>query len=795
MTMNKLYRKTASALCLAALLIWACGTSVLGAPAKIIFDTDMAEDVDDVGALALLHALADMGEAEILACMISVPHEYVGPCIDVINTFYGRPDIPIGHVRGFQRSYPTDNGQKIPSNYAQKMAETFPHSLKKSSDAEDAVALYRRILASEPDQSVQIVSVGFITNLKNLLNSTADAASPLNGEELVAKKVSQWVCMGAIFPNRGREYNVMMDTGASVRAINDWPTPVIFSGFEIGARIFTANALKSKPESNPIRMGYEWYWNGKENLNRESWDLTTVLCAVRGAEPYWTLSEPGKCLMHATHGYGESEWIPYAKGNHRYLIEKMPPAEVGKVIDELICREPRYNYTVANGFIELFDGKTMEGWKSSSGSWKLQDGTLCSGENPGNLFYSGNVNEGAFENYILHIEARATPGSMGAILINTQSAEGGEPAPGYKVQINNSQSKSGAEYEHRKTGSLYNVRNVYKQLVGDNEWFNLDISVRANHVTIEVNGLKVVDYREPKSAAVLKPGTFALQAMGGDNRVLYRRVAVKPLPPETEIVWGPEPDAKQKAFNQLSASDFPLVDLHTHLKGGLTSPMLLDYSYSSGINFGVGANCGLKFPITNDFGALEFLKQYRGSPFFLAMQAEGREWVNMFSKETWQQFDYVFTDSMTLFNREGKRMRLWIPEETEVGEPQEFMEMLVERIESIMTEPIDIYANPTFLPPDLAKDYETLWTDARMDRVIAAAKKNNVAIEINSNLKLPNLRFIKKAKAAGLKFTLGTNNASPDLGDHLAYALEVIEKCGLSAEDMWLPGKFPAPRK
>ena len=150
---------------------------------------------------------------------------------------------------------------------------------------------------------------------------------------------------------------------------------------------------------------------------------------------------------------------------------------------------------------------------------------------------------------------------------------------------------------------------------------------------------------------------------------------------------------------------------------------------------------------------------------------------------------------MTLFNREGKRMRLWIPEETEVGEPQEFMDMLVERIESIMTEPIDIYANPTFLPPALAKDYETLWTDARMDRVVAAAKKNNVAIEINSNLKLPSLRFIKMAKAAGLKFTLGTNNASPDLGDHLGYALEVIEKCGLSAEDMWMPGKFPAPRK
>ncbi|MDI9401309.1 MAG: nucleoside hydrolase [Limisphaerales bacterium] len=340
MNIHKFYSKLSAAFCLAALLLWSCSASTPAQPAKIIFDTDMAEDVDDVGALALLHALADAGEAEILACMVSAPHEYSGPCIDVINTFYGRPNIPIGNVKGFQRGYPQDNGQKIPSNYAQKMAETFPHRLKKSSDAEDAVALYRKILAAQPDKSVQIVSVGFLTNLKNLLNSTADAASPLNGEELVAQKVSRWVCMGAIFPNRGREYNVMMDTGASVRAINDWPTPIVFSGFEIGARIFTANALKSKPETNPIRMGYEWYWDKKENINRESWDLTTVLYAVRGAEPYWKLSEPGKCLMCATHGYGESEWIPFEKGNHRYLIEKMPPAEVGAVIDELLCREP-----------------------------------------------------------------------------------------------------------------------------------------------------------------------------------------------------------------------------------------------------------------------------------------------------------------------------------------------------------------------------------------------------------------------------------------------------------------------
>lgn len=797
MKIEKFYKKMWTALGLASVCALGFSTPLVAEPVKVIFDTDMAEDVDDVGALAVLHALADAGEAEILGCMISVPHEYVGPCIDVINTFYGRPDIPIGNVSGFIRSYPQDNGEKIPSNYAQKMAENFPHDLQKSSDAPDAAQLYRQILASQPDGSVTIVSVGFLTNLKNLLNTQPDQWSPLNGEALVKQKVAQWVCMGAGFPNRFREYNVMMDTVASIRAINDWPTPVVFSGFEIGAHIFTANALKSKPETCPIRMGYEWYWKGKENINRESWDHTAVLYAVRGARDYWTLSEPGKCLMHATLGYGETDWIPYAKGNHRYLIEKMPSAEVGKVIDELMCREPQKGYTAANGFIDLFDGKSMEGWtvsKENSDSWKLKDGMLyCDGPRS-HLFYTGDMENNQFEDYILHIEAKALPGANSGVFINTEYQEKGWPSQGYEVQVNNSMPLNGKNYEHKKTGSLYNVRNVYKQLVPDNQWFIMDVAVQGKRVQITVNNRKVVDYTEPQSASKLKPGTFALQCHDPKSHVYYRRVAVKPLA-KTEAPWAPEPSDKQKSFDKLSASSIPLLDLHIHLKGGLNTNYVQDYQFNTGVNSGVAANCGLKFPISDDAGALAYLAQMKGTPFFLGMQAEGREWVDLISKDVRLQFDYVFTDSMTFTDDKGRRMRLWIPEETFVDDPQDFMEMLVSRIEGIMTEPIDIYVNPTYLPEALAKDYDTLWTDERMDRVIAAAQKNHVAIEINGNLRLPSAKFIKKAKAAGLKFTFGTNNVSPDLGDHLAYALAIIQECGLDGSDMWVPGKFPLPRK
>ncbi len=325
----------------------AVGTAVAAAPVRVIFDTDMAGDVDDVGALAILHVLADKGEAEIVACMVSAPNEFSGPCIDAINTWYGRPDIPIGNVRGFHDHYPapgpaTAADESIPSRYTEAVAKAFPHDLQRSSDAPDATVLYRRLLAGAADHEITIVSVGFLTNLRNLLDSTKDGVSDLPGEALVSRKVRQWVCMGGRFPE-GRfddgngEYNVATDTAASVRAINDWPTPVLFSGFEIGSRIFTGEALRRTPAGNPVRSAYQHYTGGK---SRESWDLTAVLAAVRGPEDYWTVSRPGQCLMHAGVARGYNEWIPSATHRQRYLVEKMPPARLGRILDELLTTPP-----------------------------------------------------------------------------------------------------------------------------------------------------------------------------------------------------------------------------------------------------------------------------------------------------------------------------------------------------------------------------------------------------------------------------------------------------------------------
>ena len=235
---------------------------------------------------------------------------------------------------------------------------------------------------------------------------------------------------------------------------------------------------------------------------------------------------------------------------------------------------------------------------------------------------------------------------------------------------------------------------------------------------------------------------------------------------------------------------YPLTDYHIHLKGDMTLEKAIEKSKSSGIQYGVAVNCGVGFPVNNDLEALKFYEAMKeNSPFMVAMQAEGREWVDTFSKKLIAQFDYVFTDAMTYFDENGDRVRLWMPEEVNIPDAEKFMDELVSRIETIVTtEPIDIYVNPSFLPVVIADQYDALWTVDRMDKVIAALKKSGVALEINNRYRIPSESFIIRAKAAGVKFAFGTNNIDSNTND-LDYCREMIAKCGLVASDMWAPKK------
>lgn len=252
-----------------------------------------------------------------------------------------------------------------------------------------------------------------------------------------------------------------------------------------------------------------------------------------------------------------------------------------------------------------------------------------------------------------------------------------------------------------------------------------------------------------------------------------------------------EPDAVDREIARLTKEGFALVDYHIHLKGGLTLDEALEHARRTGIRYGIALNCGVGFPTTNDRTAETFLQSLRdsaqGKSLLVGMQAEGREWMTLFSKETIAKFDYIFTDAMTIVDARGRRVQLWKKEQVEIPDAEAFMERLVETIVGILDrEPIDIYVNPTYLPDVIASRYDQLWTAPRVKRVIAAAAANGVAIEISNRLRLPKADFIKQAKRSGIKFTFGTNNADRSLG-RPEYALEMIRQCGLTPQDMWNP--------
>lgn len=303
-------------------------------PVSIIFDTDIAPDYDDVGAMALLHAFEDMGKAKILATMSSNAFETTAPAISVLNTYFNRPGIPIGITK---TALPNKDCSQ---QWAQAIISKYPHALKSNDEAMDAVKLYRKILSSQPDKSVTIVSVGFFTNLAGLLNSKSDEYSKLSGMALVKKKVKRLVSMAARIDKDGKsgyEFNVMVDAAASQKVFADWPTPVTISGFEIGEKILTGIRLINNEtiQNSPVKDAFQIALAKDNNkLGRNSWDETAVLVAVLGIEPYFGFRK----LNFEINDDGRDVVIPGEK--FTYLTFKQSPEEIGKVIEDLMMHQP-----------------------------------------------------------------------------------------------------------------------------------------------------------------------------------------------------------------------------------------------------------------------------------------------------------------------------------------------------------------------------------------------------------------------------------------------------------------------
>lgn len=299
---------------------------------KIIFDTDFGPDYDDVGALAFMHAMADSGKIELLATMSCNKNELVGPGIDVLNTYFGRPGLPIGAPKG--------NAVNLGSwqHWLDTLVAKYPHKLASTNDAPNAVDVYRKILTAQPDTSVTIVTVGFLTNLADLLKSPGDSISALSGKELVSKKVKKLISMAGKFPS-GREFNVYMDSTASVYALQNWPTPIIFSGFEIGWEIRTGlRVMKMDVENSPVKDVFRISipMAKEDEYGRMSWDETAALIGAYGTEGFFT-TKRGTIVVNAD---GSNGWTDSSEGLHQYVVQKMPVKEMEKFIEDRMMHKP-----------------------------------------------------------------------------------------------------------------------------------------------------------------------------------------------------------------------------------------------------------------------------------------------------------------------------------------------------------------------------------------------------------------------------------------------------------------------
>jgi histidinol phosphatase-like PHP family hydrolase len=241
----------------------------------------------------------------------------------------------------------------------------------------------------------------------------------------------------------------------------------------------------------------------------------------------------------------------------------------------------------------------------------------------------------------------------------------------------------------------------------------------------------------------------------------------------------------------------PAVDLHVHLDDTAHPPdrvsldRVLELSRERGVKFGIVEHAGTrenKYPIvlSNDEEMAGWLKLLEGKPVWRGIQAEWTDWMSCFSKETLARLDFILTDAMTFPGKDGRRAKLW-EGGVEIGDPESFMDRFVDwHLEIIEKQPIDILANTSWLPAPLDKDHDRFWTPARMKKVLEAAVKNGVAIEISSGFKLPKLPFLRAAKAAGAKFSFGSNGRHPNMGK-LEYSFQMAKELELTAADIFTP--------
>ncbi len=298
---------------------------------RILFDTDITGDVDDVLALAMCHTLADRGACEFVGVTVSKNNPLTASFVDAQNTFHGRPDLPVGVTRDAK-------AQHRESKYL-KLADSpdYPHDLKRNEDAKDAVELIRELLTAQPDHSVTIISVGIASNMANLLKSPG-------GIDLVKQKVKALSIMAGAFAfcnrtNYHLEANVINGIGFMQTVADQWPdeVPIVWSGYEIGEALpFPRVVIQRDLEYRPHHLVKEAYLlhSGPEH-DRPCWDESSVLWAVYPERGFFGLSEPGRVKVLDD---GFTRFIPVknGQGSQRDRFLTMSSVQQSRALEAIV---------------------------------------------------------------------------------------------------------------------------------------------------------------------------------------------------------------------------------------------------------------------------------------------------------------------------------------------------------------------------------------------------------------------------------------------------------------------------
>ncbi|MBT2495516.1 nucleoside hydrolase [Microbacterium sp. ISL-59] len=306
-------------------------------PTPILIETDLCDDVDDAGAIAVAHALADRGLVEILGIGINTSGHWSHSAARVLNDYYGRAEIPVG----IRHPITDEIG---PEDYARAISRMHPHAATPDV-MPDAVAVLREALAGADDGTVTVVSIGYFGNLVALLDTPADALSALSGRELVAAKVARAVVMGGVFGTRARpdlgaeplaETNFAHEPGHTARFLAEWPSPVDFVGWETAADVITGRTLSAtQGDDSPVAIAYSLH-SGK-GIGRPSWDLLAVMLAAGELDGRVAWSGPGTVSLDEAAG---TLWAPSASGRHRYAVTVVGPEDLSGLIDDHLGRPP-----------------------------------------------------------------------------------------------------------------------------------------------------------------------------------------------------------------------------------------------------------------------------------------------------------------------------------------------------------------------------------------------------------------------------------------------------------------------